>query len=885
MSLSAHRLVLEGRQRVAAVLVPDTPEARARVLRNFVPGDAVLRLVERPYEQANARAVFLVRFAEPKDLDVDQLSGTPFILHGVVLCSVPLATPGLSALSVPPGHLVMAQGGQLVTSRLAPQEEDLSTWLDVSAVRLAEVPPRPPVVVSLAPPPSAQVTLRPKVEGLGPEASRALVDALKDVPGIPRPPWWKRAGAAALRWLRARRPPERTLPSGAPAPASPLQRAERWVNQQLDRTPVGRWLDDFNRRYVDRLLRAFETEQLDDALKHAVPLSRKPASNDAPTPHLPFAARDSLALDFHARGRTAGASPALPHDVYEALKARYREAAKKLEGAGRIDEAAFVLADLLDAPQEAVDLLERHGQLEKAAKLAEARALQPDAVIRLWILAGNPARGIMLARKHRAFASAVARLEQGHLSHAKSLRLVWAESLAAVGDYAGAVKVASPVPDARALTVRWCDLGLEAGGPGVAPLLVKRLELVPDEPQRPVSLGLELLGDDREDGAPLRSALADALTEPRLAVKDDARLPLQRAAIRALVRDEAATGVRVPGALAKLLTLDDGLLRADAPTSAPGVRPVNDTTYTRFDRDGTALTPLDAVLLPNGAVLVALGENGVALVGRDGKTAWRADAPAHRLVLGAEGQVLAVAPREDVVVVTRVELAPRRATRWAELPLRAWAPTMREGLWFVDDGANVVGLDVSTDAPRPLWQLPRPVGPVFALAADGARVSVLVDGPGGAVRRTWTQPSMAVAFDAVCFPVPAATGTELHQGAVTPDGEFLLVGRGPGGETRSWAPGASVVAPLATAPIPGKLTGRIGRLGALQAVPTQWRSEAPDQLDVLIRPIQRVLQFSHATRADTRLDGAVLTVVSDNGRVVCLDVTTQRVVRNLTVRP
>jgi hypothetical protein len=177
------------------------------------------------------------------------------------------------------------------------------------------------------------------------------------------------------------------------------------------------------------------------------------------------------------------------------------------------------------------------------------------------------------------------------------------------------------------------------------------------------------------------------------------------------------------------------------------------------------------------------------------------------------------------------------------------------------------------------------VGSVFALAADGARVSVLVDGPGGAVRRTWKQPEMSVAFDAVCFPMPAATGTELLQGAITPDGEFLLVGRGPGGETRSWSPGAQVGAPLATTPIPGKLTGRIGRLGALQAVPTQWRSEAPEQLDVIVRPIQRVLQFSQATRADTRLDGTVLTVVSDNGRVVCLDVTTQRVVRNLTVKP
>ncbi|MCU0699034.1 MAG: bpX6 domain-containing protein, partial [Myxococcaceae bacterium] len=321
MSLSSRRLVLEGRQRVAAVMLPDTPETRARVLREFQAGDAVFRLAPpRP-------AHFVVRFGEPRELDVGLLSGTPFILVGAVLCAVPPTTPGLSALPSTSGHLVLAQGGQLVTWRLDTREEDVSGWLDVSAARLVDVPARPPVVVSLAPQPPAEVTLRPTPGTVAPEASQALVQALEGVPGVPKAQWWKRAGAAALRWVRARRPPQRTLPDGTAAPPSRVERAERWVNEQLDRTPVGRWLDDFNRRYVDRLLRAFEAEQLDDALKHAVPLSRKPASNDAPTPHLPFAARASLRLDFRARGPTGGASPALPHDVYEALKARYREAA------------------------------------------------------------------------------------------------------------------------------------------------------------------------------------------------------------------------------------------------------------------------------------------------------------------------------------------------------------------------------------------------------------------------------------------------------------------------------------------------------------------------------------------------------------------------------
>jgi hypothetical protein len=151
-------------------------------------------------------------------------------------------------------------------------------------------------------------------------------------------------------------------------------------------------------------------------------------------------------------------------------------------------------------------------------------------------------------------------------------------------------------------------------------------------------VGLTVLRDASEEGATLRGSLAEALANATHEASEPARQPLRRAAIRALLRDEAASGVRAPGALAKLLALDDGPLRADAPTSAPGVRPVNDQTYTRFERDGTALTPFDAVLLPGGAVLVALGENGVALVSREGQTTWRAEAPASRLVLGAEGR-------------------------------------------------------------------------------------------------------------------------------------------------------------------------------------------------------------------------------------------------------
>jgi len=57
-----------------------------------------------------------------------------------------------------------------------------------------------------------------------------------------------------------------------------------------------------------------------------------------------------------------------------------------------IDEAAFVLAELLHADVEAIALLERHGRLRAAAELAEARPVPPALAVRAWLLAGDAAR-------------------------------------------------------------------------------------------------------------------------------------------------------------------------------------------------------------------------------------------------------------------------------------------------------------------------------------------------------------------------------------------------------------------------------------------------------------------------------------------------------------
>lgn len=98
----------------------------------------------------------------------------------------------------------------------------------------------------------------------------------------------------------------------------------------------------------------------------------------------------------------AGARGRVPYglSVYQHLQQTYRRAAERLEQAGRIDEAAFVFAELLNSPAECIALLERHQRFELAAQIAEDRKLDPTLVVRLWWLAGNRDRAVMIARRH-----------------------------------------------------------------------------------------------------------------------------------------------------------------------------------------------------------------------------------------------------------------------------------------------------------------------------------------------------------------------------------------------------------------------------------------------------------------------------------------------------
>src|SRR5262249_37443991 len=101
-------------------------------------------------------------------------------------------------------------------------------------------------------------------------------------------------------------------------------------------------------------------------------------------------------------------------------------------------------------------------------------------------------------------------------------------------------------------------------------------------------------------------------------------------------------------------------------------------------RDVGSVAVRDAVFLPSGQLLLALGEIGVSLRSREGKSVLLFDAPAHHLVIsdGAD-RAIAVARRAEVCRLSRLDLARRTAASWCDARLDAFAPDYDGLHWFV----------------------------------------------------------------------------------------------------------------------------------------------------------------------------------------------------------
>ncbi|GHH80906.1 hypothetical protein GCM10018781_62360 [Kitasatospora indigofera] len=502
---------------------------------------------------------------------------------------------------------------------------------------------------------------------------------------------------------------------GAPGQASPAagRRPRRrpladLVARLTMRSPAGRLVAGRHARYLRELTHAFEQRRWEDALRDAVRVA-----GDTPGTQRPWL---SLTLPRRYTGELratpgeagpGGASPLSAPTVHQHLSGLYRGAAEALEREGRVDEAAFVLADLLNAPEEAVALLDRHGRTAQAAELAEGRRLAADLVVRLWWRAGEHERAVRTAHRRGAFATAVDRLTaDGHPQEARDLRLAWARHCREAGDRLGAVEAVWPDEALRPTVVGDLRDAVALGGPARGRALPHLLALGAGESTK--GLALAVLAGDGDPGRTGRSALAVVLAG--LPAADPATdRELATAAARAAVRDGGFgdnPGGRTDTALFdRLGRRADPLAVADLPRPRGRARTAGTTPlHTAPDRPGT-LPVLDAALLGSGSVLVACGHAGVRLLAADGRTRARWDVPADRLVLADHGgSALLVAGYGRVREVARLDLATRAVRSWATLPAAHFVPSFDGRHLITADQEGISVLDTLTARPSVVWR-------------------------------------------------------------------------------------------------------------------------------------------------------------------------------------
>jgi hypothetical protein len=752
----AHRGTVDAAALYFATPLVGEERLRARVLSLWQRGTTLFRL---------ARGCMVVLPCRLR-VSCDNALGAPLVLDGGCYWAAPFDDDERAALLAEAGDVVLVGAGEAIVER--PSEEiDPSDWLPLDGFVLkptrALVKPAPPALVVE---PVAVVDRDRLVPGLGappPEQSAilaALVGARRGEASVGTAGgggWW----SGLVGWLRGLRSPALAGTTAlVPRQQSPLWTAIRnWFARGAFWLRLGRLLGARQARYLAEMMEMLQGGDVREGLRRAIPLSDGPSAEGPPALGLP-SRRDQL--DLTLGGGTASSTMYLVGDLFSDLRTVYRQLFQRLKREKRVDEAVFVLAELLRADAEAVAYLEEVGRLRLAAELAEARNLPPGLVVRQWFIARDIGRVLSVAERHDAFADAIVRLEKTHAEEARALRLLWADRLASRGDYAQAVDVVWRIDSARGLVAKWAEHALELGGTVAARMAVRWLRIAPAELERVAPRVVELLSDASIERLDERLALLNELARDP---SEACLAPLARLGLRAQLRDAAKFGdsAQQSGVRKGLLRqAADGSLRADLP-SLPRGRSSARWDYSIAANDRGTLAIHDVARLPSGDFLLALGELGIKWVRCNGRTVTRFDVPAHRIVLSDHGdRALALAVRGETARVARIDVLRRRAEPWTDLTLIGCARDFDGATWFVAEPDGVAALDVEGDRPLARWRVDRLGGPAIRLARDARTMRFVVFSASGFEAWTYQLPSLTLRARRACdgVPIGLALGSE-----------------------------------------------------------------------------------------------------------------------------
>jgi hypothetical protein len=501
--------------------------------------------------------------------------------------------------------------------------------------------------------------------------------------------------------------------------AAPRARRRGWLARLVLHSPAQGVVRRRHERYLVSLTRKFERRDWDAALREAIALGG--SGTGWLRLRLPRR-RDSIGLRLRAG---SGGSLYMGESAYAHLHAIYQRAAKQLDEAGQVDEAAFVYAELLHDAPAAVALLERNGRLRLAAELAEARRLATELVVRLWWRAGERQRAVAIARARGVFGPAVERLAAVDVAAALALREQWVRSCQAAGDHLAAVEAAWPVASLRRIVVPDIEAGIALGGPASGQLFAHLACEYPSEAT--AERAMALLEDRSRELRRPRERFIAALA--RLPGKDPAQdRRLCTAALRSSLELEPTRDARQQ--VNALTRRADPLVAADLPPLPSGTRRADDPIDLIAPADPGQLPVFDAVTLGGRALLVAHGEFGVRLLALDGRVRARWDIPAHQLVVADNGaSALLVRQAGPIREIHRLDLSTRRVRPWTVLRLATLLRSYDGGIATVVDDGGVALLDTLSDQPRILWRELDREHRVLRINRTPTRLTALIDVP------------------------------------------------------------------------------------------------------------------------------------------------------------
>lgn len=864
---------------------PDAVDA-ARVLAAWQPGTTL----------SFVRGGVLLRLPAAVRQACATAPAMPLVARGSVLSGI------VEPIEADPGSVIVLWQGRV--EAVLPHEItplDPGPWLEMAEAEVVQAaplgpPPRP------APAPAGfdvRIALRRPPSAKEAEAFRAalLAGGRKDAGPLAR------AGAGLGAWLlgllgglratggamgtAAGSPGGSASPnslSGPPPEPSAFAKALRRLAAPL----WGPLLGGAHGRYLAKIFELFDAGKLEEALRHAIPLGGEAGLSLGPAWSWPT---PRAGLGLGSMVRMPSTSIGLEGDLFQHLRQLYERALQKLLAEKRFDEAVFILVELLREYQRAVDLLEKESRFDLAAQIAEAN-LSPAVAIRLWMLAGNPGKAVLHARRTGAFAEAISLLSAKERSLAISLRRTWAEHLAARGDFAGACTVAWEEPLLRGDAVEWLDDALAAGGPSGARLIAYLLDGTGASFAAAQQRVEALLSPDGPESVAMRVAAVQGLES--LATPESRTL--LRPLFRRLIADQSATPEFVGSEVLHRVKerLGEPALATDVPSAAVVSRHLNQRAdplrYVIGAADAGTMPVYDVCFHPDTGLLVAAGELGVRHYARDGRIRTTFDEPAHALVsTAAGGLAFGVARREWGLRLSRLDIRAGTASRWHDARYTQWCDHSDGNLWFVAEGDSLIAIDALAPEAKSLWRVNRLPAVVEQLALGTLRFSALI---AGKERERWIHSLTSIRLSERRR-TPASQPKEW----LGPDG-LLHVAEGPRaiGASRqlSWreygndetiarglmlaadvVPAGQTVASVAVETRPGALTMRLATFGdGSNASVVLWLTDIP----IL------VVELGGARSVKCRLSPTHLCIGDDRGRAMVFELEAGMRIRDIRVR-